>query len=111
MLELLFLQLDLLAGRRDGDQGLPDPGDLVEHLLVGEVEHLVGLLGGVQRLVGLGREYVVGPLEERHGRLLLIGGRNLRSQIYEVYGRTSRARASAPLSPGPVSPPSPATRG
>ncbi len=66
MLELLLLELDPLARRGDRDQCLADLGDLVEHLLVGQIEHFIGLLGRVERLIGLGREYVVGPLEERH---------------------------------------------
>ena len=78
MLELLFLQLDLLTGRRDGHQALPDLGDLVEHLLVGQVEHLVGLLGRVERLVGLGVEDVVGPWNSDMPICSLVGeGRNL----------------------------------
>ena len=64
VLELLLLQLDLLARRGDVHQRPLDLGDLVEHLLVGEIEHLVRLLGGVERLVGLGLDDVVGPLEE-----------------------------------------------
>ncbi len=66
MLELLLLELDPLARRGDRDQCLANLGDLVEHLLVGQIEHFIGLLGRVERLIGLGREYVVGPLEERH---------------------------------------------
>jgi len=71
MLELLFLQFDPLPRSGDRDQRLPDLGDLVEHLLVGQIEHFVGLLGGVERFVRLGGEYVVSPLEERHVDLLL----------------------------------------
>jgi hypothetical protein len=66
VLELLLLQLQLLARSAHRHQGLAHLGELIEHLLVGQVEHFVGLFCGVERLVGLGREYVVGPLEERH---------------------------------------------
>ena len=66
MLQLLFLQLDLLARGGDGNQGLADLGELIEHMLVGQIQHLVRLLRGVERLVGLGREYVVRSLEEGH---------------------------------------------
>src|SRR5664280_2255682 len=72
VLELLLLQFDLLARRCDVHQRPADLGDLLEHLLVGEIKHLVGLLGGVERLVGLGMDYVVGPLEEGHVDLLLV---------------------------------------
>ena len=72
VLELLLLQFDLLAGRGDRHQPTLDLVDLVEHLLVGQVEHLVRLLGGVERLVGLGLEYVVRPLEEAHADVLLV---------------------------------------
>src|SRR6201999_1687618 len=53
------------------DKCLADPRDVVEHLLVGVVEHLVRVLGGVKRLVGLGCDDVVGSLEETHEGLLL----------------------------------------
>ena len=66
VLELLLLELEPLAGGGDVHQPAADPGDLIKHLLVGQVEHLVGLLGGIKGLVGLGRDDVVGPLEERH---------------------------------------------
>jgi hypothetical protein len=66
VLELLLLQLDLPARGGDGHQRPFDLGDLIEHLLIGVVEHLVGLLGGVERLVGLGRDDVMCPLEETH---------------------------------------------
>jgi hypothetical protein len=66
MLKLLLLQLDLLARGGDGDQGLADLSEMIEHLLVGQIEHLVGFFRGVERLVGLGREYVVRSLEKGH---------------------------------------------
>ena len=66
MLELLLLQLDLLARRGDGNEGLADLGEVVEHLLIRQIEHLVGLLRGVERLVGLGRDDVVRSLEQGH---------------------------------------------
>ena len=69
VLELLLLELEALLRRREVDQGAADLGDLLEHLLVGEVEHLVGLLGGVERLVRLGLHDVVCPLEDAHGCL------------------------------------------
>ena len=72
VLKLLLLQLELFAGRGDRHQPPLDLGDLVEHLLVGQVEHLVRPLRGVERLVGLGLEYVVRPLEEAHFDVLLI---------------------------------------
>ncbi len=84
MLELLFLQLDPLARGRDLHQPPADLGDLIEHLLVGKVEHLVGLLGGVERLVGLGLHYLVGSLEKAHLGLLLVivdGPRRFRCRI------------------------------
>jgi hypothetical protein len=71
VLELLLLQLELLARRGDRHQSPADLSDLVEHLLVRQVEHLVGLLGRVERLVGLGLRDVVGPLEEAHPDLIL----------------------------------------
>ena len=61
MLELLLLELEALARGGDVDQGAADLGDLLEHLLVGEIEHLVGLLGGVERLVRLGLRRCRGP--------------------------------------------------
>ena len=73
MLELLFLEFELLARSGDVHQGPTNLSDLVEHLLVGEVEHLVGLLGGVQRLVRLRLEDLVGSLEEGHVALLVVG--------------------------------------
>jgi hypothetical protein len=72
MLELGFLQLDLLAGSRDVDESPADPGDLLEHLVIRQVEHLVRLLGGIECLVRLGGNYVVGPLKEAHPGLLSI---------------------------------------
>ena len=66
VLELLVLQLEPLLGGGDVDQGAAHLGDLLEHLLVGEVEHLVGLLRGVERLVRLGLHDVVCPLEDAH---------------------------------------------
>ncbi len=64
VLELLFLQLDLLAGGCDIHECPTDLGDLVQHLLIGEVEHLVGLFSRVERFVGLGLHDVMGPLEQ-----------------------------------------------
>ena len=66
VLELLLLQLEPLLRRREVDQRPAHLGDLLEHLLVGEVEHLVGLLGRVERLVRLGLHDVVCPLEDAH---------------------------------------------
>ena len=66
VLELLLLELEPLLGRGEVDQGPAHLGDLLEHLLVGEVEHLVGLLGRVERLVRLGLHDVVRPLEDAH---------------------------------------------
>src|SRR6202034_4309739 len=66
VLELLLLELQTLLGGSQVDEGAPDLGDLLEHLLVGEIEHLVGLLGRVERLVGLGLHDVVSPLEDAH---------------------------------------------
>src|SRR6516162_599574 len=74
LLKLLRLQFYLLAGRGDGYQPPAHLSELVEHLLVGQVEHLVGLLGRVEGLVGLGLQYVVRPLEETHTRSLLVDG-------------------------------------
>jgi hypothetical protein len=71
MLQLLLLQLDLLARRSNVHQSPPDLGDLIEHLLIGQIKHLVRLLGGIERLVGLGLHYRVGPLEKAHAGLLL----------------------------------------
>ena len=71
MLQLLLLQLDLLARRSNVHQSPPDLGDLIEHLLIGQIKHLVRLLGGIERLVGLGLHYRVGPLEKAHAALLL----------------------------------------
>jgi hypothetical protein len=65
------LQLDLLARRSNVHQSPPDLGDLIEHLLIGQIKHLVRLLGGIERLVGLGLHYRVGPLEKAHAGLLL----------------------------------------
>ena len=76
MLELGFLQLDLLAGGGDVDQRPADPGDLLEHLVIRVVEHLVRLLGGVKRLVRLGGNYVVRPLKKAHIGPLSIGCAN-----------------------------------
>ena len=75
VLELLLLELEALLGRGEVDQGPADLGDLLEHLLVGEVEHLVGLLGRVERLVRLGLHDVVRPLEDAH--VCLPGGRSV----------------------------------
>ncbi len=66
VLELLLLKLELLLGCGDVHQRAADLGDVVQHLLVGVVEHLVRVLGRVERLVGLGGDDVVGPLEEAH---------------------------------------------
>ena len=66
MLQLLFLQLDPLARGGDGNEGLAHLGELIEHLLIGQIQHLVGLLRSVERLVGLGCEYVVRSLEKGH---------------------------------------------
>ena len=66
VLELLLLQLEPLLRRRQVDERPAHLGDLLEHLLVGEVEHLVRLLGGVERLVRLGLHDVVCPLEDAH---------------------------------------------
>src|SRR5215467_838970 len=66
MLQLLLLQLDLLTRRGDVHQPPADLGDLIEHLLIGQIKHLVRLLGGIERLVGLGLHYLVGPLEKAH---------------------------------------------
>jgi hypothetical protein len=66
VLELLLLELQALLGGGQVDEGASDLGDLLEHLLVGEIEHLVGLLGGVERLVRLGLHDVVRPLEDAH---------------------------------------------
>ena len=98
MLELLFLQLDLLARRGDVHQPPADLGDLIEHLLVGKIEHLVGLLGGVERLVGFGLHYFVGPLEKAHSGLLLVmmdGPRRLRCR--------AGSASVAELVPAPIS--------
>src|SRR5579859_3304889 len=84
-LELLLLQFDLLAGPGDGHQSPLDLSDLVEHLLVGQVENLVRPLRGVERLVGLGLEYVVRPLEETHADVLLV-----------MKGRSQPGSAAAP---------------
>ena len=69
VLELLLLELEALLRRGEVDQRAAHLGDLLEHLLVGEVEHLVGLLGRVERLVRLGLHDVVCPLEDAHGSL------------------------------------------
>ena len=66
VLELLLLELQALLGRGEIDQGPADLGDLLEHLLVGEVQHLVGLLSRVECLVRLGLHNVVRPLEDAH---------------------------------------------
>ena len=66
VLELLLLELEALLGGCDVHQGPAHLGDLLEHLLVGEVEHLVGLLGRVECLVRLGLHDVVCPLEDAH---------------------------------------------
>ena len=66
MLELLLLQFQALLGGGEVDQGAAYLGDLLEHLLVREVEHLVGLLGRVECLVRLGLHDVVCPLEDAH---------------------------------------------
>ena len=66
VLELLLLELEALLGGGDVDQSPAHLGDLLEHLLVGEVEHLVGLLGRVECLVRLGLHDVVCPLEDAH---------------------------------------------
>ena len=75
VLELLLLQLEPLLRRSEVDEGPAHLGDLLEHLLVGEVEHLVGLLGSVERLVRLGLHDVVCPLEDAHRSLP--GGRSV----------------------------------
>ena len=66
VLELLLLQFQALLRCGEIDQGPADLGDLLEHLLVREIEHLVGLLGRVESLVGLGLHDVVSPLEDAH---------------------------------------------
>ena len=66
VLELLLLELQALLRRGEVDQRAAHLGDLLEHLLVREVEHLVGLLGRVERLVRLGLHDVVCPLEDAH---------------------------------------------
>jgi hypothetical protein len=66
VLKLLLLQLDPLARRGDVDKTPAHPRDLVKHLVVGVIQHLVRVLGGVKRLVRLGRDDVVGSLEETH---------------------------------------------
>ncbi len=76
VLELLLLELEPLLGRGEVDQGPADLGDLLEHLLVGEVEHLVGLLGRIERLVRLGLHDVVRPLEDAC-HICLLGGRSV----------------------------------
>ena len=48
---------------------LPHLRELLEHLLVGEIEHLVRLLRRVERLVRLGLNDVVRPLEDAHAYL------------------------------------------
>src|SRR5579875_1712510 len=73
VLELLLLQLDLLAGGRDGHQGLLHPGDLIEHVLIGQIEHLVRPLRCVQRPAGLGPDDLVGPLVKGHLGLPSVG--------------------------------------
>ena len=72
--QLRFLKLESLAFGGDLDQCLADPGDVVEHLLVGVVQRLVRVLNGVKRLVSLGREDVVGSGEKTHDGLLLAMG-------------------------------------
>ena len=69
VLELLLLQLEPLLGRCEVDESPAHLRDLLEHLLVGEVEHLVRLLGSVERLVRLGLHDVVRPLEDTHSSL------------------------------------------
>ena len=73
VLELLLLELQALLRGGEVDQGAAHLGDLLEHLLVGEVEHLVGLLGRVERLVRLGLHDVVCPLEDAHVPSLGVG--------------------------------------
>ena len=73
MLELLLLQLQPLLGGGDVDQGPAHLGDLLEHLLVGEIEHLVRLLGRVERLVRLGLRDVVCTLKDAHAFLPGVG--------------------------------------
>jgi hypothetical protein len=70
LLQLLLLQFDPLLRGGYVDESAPDLGDVVEHLLVGVVEHLVGIFGRVECLVRLGRDDVVRALEETHGSLL-----------------------------------------
>ena len=60
-------------GGGEVDEGPAYLGDLLEHLLVGEVEHLVGLLGRVERFVRLGLHDVVCPLEDAHVPSLGVG--------------------------------------
>ena len=72
--QLRFLQLEPLPLGGDLDQRLADLGDVVEHLLVGVVERLVRVLGGVKRVICLGREDVAGSGEKTHDGLLLALG-------------------------------------
>ena len=74
VLELLLLQLDVLAGAGQVDQRPTHLGDLLEHLLIGEIEHLVGLFSRVECFVGLGLCDVVCTLEDAHVPSLGIGG-------------------------------------
>ena len=69
----VLLQLDPLPRSGDVNQRLAESGDLVNHLLVGVVEHLVRVLGRVERLVSLGRDDVVGSLEQAHEPVFLSG--------------------------------------
>jgi hypothetical protein len=73
VLQLLFLQLDLLAGSGDVDQAPANPGDLVQHLAVGVVQHLVRILSRVERLVGFGGDDVVA--REKDSTYLAVGPR------------------------------------
>src|SRR5260370_12802330 len=93
VLKLLFLQLKLLFGGCDVHERAPNLGDVVEHLLVGVVEHLVGVLGRVERFVCLGCHDVVCPLEETHVGALPrkeVTEPGLRCRGYTCVGRSAR---------------------
>ena len=103
VLELLSCSSMPLLGGGDVDEGPAHLGDLLEHLLVGEVEHLVGLLRGVERLVGLGLHDVVCPLEDSHDFLPGVDRKTPTIDSAQpacvVGGRPSDAKSSSTTAP------------
>jgi hypothetical protein len=87
VLQLLLLQLEPLLRGGDIDERAPDLGDVVQHLLVGVVEHLIRVLGRVECLVRFCGDDVVCPLEETHAIAPCNGGRSqaLRSRDYRAF--------------------------